>query len=142
VTEKTWPKQRVEMLGKLTRIVDLSDGAYKLWVELAFNWAWGKPECCPKLKVVAVALGAHKNTVTRWLDELQRFGLVTGKTRIFRGWTIHLATEVPQTLLQEAWRFNNAKLTQRVKKQGKSPPMVTSKSPLVGTSKSPPMVTA
>ena len=111
--KKDWKVLRLRLLRKINRL-SISVGAKSLWTELAFNWCWNEPECCPHQMVVATALQVHKNTVLRWFKELADAGLLT-KTKHYRGYRFNLATEIPANLLAEEWRFSNKLLTQRVR---------------------------
>ena len=114
MAEKSWKVIRYDLQQKLLRIPQVSIGAKLLWSELALNWCWNSPECCPRQQALAVALSAHSNSISKWLNELIKLGLMS-RERMNRSYRFVLATEIPANLLAEGWRFNNVELTRRVK---------------------------
>jgi len=115
VAEKSWKVVRYELQQKILRIPQISIGAKLLWSELALNWCWNSPECCPRQQAMAVAFMVHPNSITKWINELIELGLIS-REKMVRSYRFVLATEIPAKLLDEEWRFSNVELTRRVKK--------------------------
>jgi hypothetical protein len=109
-----WKKTRSKLIGTIIRIPGLSRGAKLLWIELALNWCWNSPECCPQQQVLALALETSKNRVRAWSRELKTAKLLD-LNRSPRGYHYTLVMVIPDDLITESWRLNNAEMTRRVK---------------------------
>jgi len=109
-----WTEVRSEIRKHLRRSADVSDGAFRLWDELATGWAWKDPTCFPNLDVLAEALHRHRNTISRLMNELVQLGLVD-RTRRNRGYRYTLVTEIPSKFRDP--HSNNKQLTQEIRRR-------------------------
>jgi len=108
-----WRKIRPRLMQQVLR-TSLSVGARLLWIELASNWAWNDPVCYPSQDVLALGLGTHRNSVTKWMNELVEAQMVL-REKVNREYRYTLAEEVPAALIEEEWKLSNQELTQRGK---------------------------
>lgn len=94
MSKKSWPKRRDEIRKHLRRSTELSDGAFRVWDELASGWAWNDPVCFPNYAMMAKAMGKHRNTIRKYVDELVELGLVE-RYRKTRGYEFRLVEDLP-----------------------------------------------
>lgn len=97
-TKKDWLKTRDNLRKHLRRSRHLSDGAFRLWDELATGWAWTSPNCFPTQKQLCKTLGNHRNTISKWMNELVASGLILRQRRL-RGYYYSIVTELPSKFL-------------------------------------------
>lgn len=72
----SWDVERSYLTGYLASEFWLSNGAYRLWVEIAWNWCDKEHHCTVSIEELSKKLGRHRNTISRCLNELVDTGLV------------------------------------------------------------------
>jgi hypothetical protein len=91
-----------------------------VWAELALNWAWNDPVCFPNFAVIAEALQFHRNSISKWITELQDACLLE-KDRSRCGYKLTLSEVMPVGLVDED-RSTNRKLVSAIKKRKSKKP--------------------
>jgi biotin operon repressor len=102
-----WFETRLRLNTAIRRSRFVSDGAYRLWADLAFGWAWNDPSCFPSYEALSEALGVGRTTIWRWLSELEAHGLIA-KRRTDKGNDYALITELPSSF--DGAKIDNKKI--------------------------------
>jgi hypothetical protein len=115
-----WPQRRAEIRKHLRRSTLLSDGAFRVWDELAAGWSWADPVCFPNYAMMAKAMGKHRNTIRKYVDELVEHGLVI-RTRKTRGYQFQMIEDIPDQFIDPFIENKGLREDRRKSKRSRPP---------------------